>query len=58
MKCKWCSGKVKNNVCQACLMPQDADEKKVCRAGYRKGSCNKEKCGRKSCEIEKEWKEG
>lgn len=28
MKCKWCGGKVKNNVCQACLMPQDADERK------------------------------
>lgn len=27
MKCKWCGGKVKNNVCQECLIPQDADEK-------------------------------
>jgi len=28
IKCKWCGGKVENNVCQACLMPQDADKKK------------------------------
>jgi len=27
MKCKYCGGNVKNNVCQKCLMPQDADEK-------------------------------
>ncbi len=27
MKCKWCKGKVKNNVCQECLMPQDANKK-------------------------------
>ena len=27
MKCKWCGGKVKNNVCKECLTPQDADEK-------------------------------
>ena len=26
MKCKWCGGKVENNVCQECLMPQDINK--------------------------------